>query len=111
MNSKARVFTKEKKVRIFTIEEIEKEVQMLITYLIQLGYEQADCNDEGWVDQGDAIRILLEDYTGYINVAKESMDLMGTLLRIRSRKAWELEFPGNRSQEKTLDLMNFIRAM
>lgn len=86
------------KTRIITIEEIQQRVEWLLPELIQVGYEQAECNEERMVDHDDAIRILMDDLGlggDLMDVCKESMTLLGTLLKIRSGNAWEREFPGN----------------
>lgn len=87
--------------RYVPIEEMLKNIEEDVIDLIQVGYEQAACNEEGMVDHGDAIRIYLEDKFGdtehgfQMSILPECYRLYGTLLEIRSRKRWEEEFPSD----------------
>lgn len=83
------------------IEEMLKGIKNDVVDLIQVGYEQASCNEEGLVDHEDAIRIYLEDKFGgmehgfRMSILPECYRLYGTLLRLRSQKQWEEEFPND----------------
>lgn len=70
--------------------------------LIQIGYEQADCNEERFVDHGDAIRIFFDgndDTNSGItkNLNDASRQLLGTLIRIKTAERWTREFPENKA--------------
>lgn len=56
--------------------------------LISIGYEQSDCNDEGMVDFGDALRIAVDE--GYAPPTDAE--------RAEFHKLWKLEFPRSRSR-------------
>lgn len=71
--------------------------------LIQIGYMQADCNEERLVDHDDAIRIFFEDEGLYPHVIDrlndDSKRLLGTLIRIKTASRWADEFPNHIAAE------------
>lgn len=91
--------------------------------LIQVGYEQASCNEESAVDFDDAVRIFIE--REYVDnkyffgtnrpIAQESLHLYSTMLKVSARARWQREFPYERAPMEyaykphyTLDLMAYL---
>jgi len=86
------------KTRILSIEEIQQRAGWLVPELIQVGYEQAECNEERAVDLDDAVRILTEDLGlggDLMDVVPESISLLGTILKVKANKNWNSEFPNS----------------
>lgn len=80
------------------LEEIE--LQQYDLRLIEIGYEQASCNDERSVDHDDAIRILFDTDNNVINkivqsINSQSLLLFTTLVRIKTAARWAREFPND----------------
>lgn len=84
-----------------SIEDMLKAIDlgMFSLELIQLGYMQADCNEERMVDHDDAIRIFFEETIPHIldNMNQDSKMLFGTLVRIKTAPRWANEFPNNKA--------------
>jgi len=94
---------------ILTIDEIQRMVEEDRVELISIGYMQADCNESGAVDFGDALRILEEQRFGLVPVYRhvqsvryhpDSIALYITLLRIYARTQWKAEFPHGEARDK-----------
>lgn len=63
-------------------------------FVIDLGFEQARSNDEGFVDLDDAIRLAVEVLFPS-GIDEASLGLLGTLLSLKARRMWANEFPNN----------------
>lgn len=77
-----------KEVRMST--ELQFAAKDSMAELIEVGYEQMDCNEEGLNDFGDAIRILVE--RKYPTLSQESMALLYTFMEIYCAAGWRNEF-------------------
>ena len=82
--------------RWYSIGECEQFAADNTYMVIRAGYEQSDCNDEGSVDFEDAIRIVIEDFLpNETDMDPMNYSLAGAFLLLKSRKAFEAEFPNN----------------
>lgn len=86
------------------IENMLKEIedQLYALRLIEIGYEQANCNEERYVDHDDAIRILFDTGFPYIDritksISNDSLLLFTTLVRIKTAARWAHEFPNDKA--------------
>ena len=77
--------------KIISIERMINVSKSCFQDLVEIGYMQASCNEDRFVDFGDAVRIFIEEQ--YSQLCIESGCLLGWFIVHNNEKRWTKEFP------------------